>query len=298
MIQQFIDSWDLFHAGYVEGWLIGLLLSMIGVIVVARDQIFVGAAVSQASTLGIALALCLAGLLPVHEHGPGDNMTDTWIHSDSFESTMAVLFSVLAALVTAQSGLIRHESHEAVTGWVFLISSSLSVLIVAHSPIGLEQVHRLHSSSIIGATFVDNMVFCVLTVLTVVGVLVFHRRLLLFSLDPPMAAAVGMRTTVWGVAIALWLGLSVGLSIRSSGMLYTFGTLVLPALLAKNLCREVRPMFLVSPAIMLVTSLVGFIWANYFDYPPAQMTVALLSTLLLLAWLTKWLRRSMAVPRE
>ena len=73
-------------------------------------------------------------------------------------------------------------------------------------------------------------------------------------------------------------------------MLYTFGCLVLPALVAKNLCREVRPMFIVSPLVALGTGAAGFVLANHYDYPPAQMTVALLSLLLTIAWLLRRLR--------
>jgi ABC-type Mn2+/Zn2+ transport system permease subunit len=72
---------------------------------------------------------------------------------------------------------------------------------------------------------------------------------------------------------------------RVSGMLYTFGLLVLPALVAKNACREVRTIFFISPVIALSVGTLGFMLANYYDFPPAQMTVALLSVLLVLAWL-------------
>ena len=64
MIQDFASSWHLFHNSYLAGWLIGLLLALIGVLVVARNQIFIGVAVSQASTLGIALTMWLGGELP------------------------------------------------------------------------------------------------------------------------------------------------------------------------------------------------------------------------------------------
>jgi zinc transport system permease protein len=84
----------------------------------------------------------------------------------------------------------------------------------------------------------------------------------------------------------------VGLSIRSAGMLYTFGCLVLPALVAKNLCREVRPMFVVAPVVAVCAGAVGFMLANHYDDPPAQMTVALLCLLLTAAWLVRRLRRS------
>ena len=49
MIGRFLESWPLFHNAYLGGWLIGVLLATLGVLVVARDQIFIGAAISQAS---------------------------------------------------------------------------------------------------------------------------------------------------------------------------------------------------------------------------------------------------------
>lgn len=277
MIENFISSWALFHNSYLAGWMIGLLLSLIGVLVVARDQIFIGAAVSQASTLGIALAMWIgawagAGLHP-------------WFRSDGFLSIMAVVFSVIAALITARGGEGTGESHEAITGWVFLGSASLSILIVSRSPHGLEEIHRLLSSSIIGATRGDVWTFGMLAGVAALFLCVGLRNVLLFAMDPVMAAAVGMRIVAWGALTSAWLGLAVGLSIRSSGMLYTFGCLVLPALVAKNVCREVRPMFLLAPIIAVGTGVVGFVLANHYDYPPAQMTVALLSLLLTLAWL-------------
>jgi ABC-type Mn2+/Zn2+ transport system permease subunit len=112
-----------------------------------------------------------------------------------------------------------------------------------------------------------------------------NRRLLLLAMDPPMAAAVGMRVTWWAAGAAIWLGLVIGLAMRVSGMLYTFGLLVLPALVAKNVCREVRTLFFISPLVAVSVGTMGFVLANHYDFPPAQMTVALLSGLLSLGWL-------------
>jgi ABC-type Mn2+/Zn2+ transport system permease subunit len=283
MIESFLSSWALFQNAYLVGWLIAVLLSLVGVLVVARDQIFIGAAVSQASTLGIALAMWVASWAVAQGL--------EWLHSEVFLVSMAVVFSVVAALLTARGGEAGRESHEAVTGWVYLVSASLSILVVSHSPHGLEEVHRLLSSSIIGATAGDVWTFAALAATTVVVLAVTQQRLLLFAIDPAMAAAVGMRVRPWAVMSSAWLGLVVGFSIRSSGMLYTFGCLVLPALVAKNLCREVRPMFLVAPIVAVGTAAVGFVLANDYDDPPAQMTVALLCLLLGIAWLVRRVRQ-------
>jgi ABC-type Mn2+/Zn2+ transport system permease subunit len=277
MIQSFLSSWTLFYQTYLTGWLISLLLSIIGVLVVARDQIFIGAAVSQASTLGIALMMWAFVVFHLEQF--------SWFQSDIFFSAMAVIFSILAASITGRGGEAGKESHEAITGWVFLISASLSILIVSHSPHGLEEIHRLLSSSIIGATTSDIWSFSLLTLLTALLILLFYRKILLFTLDPSMASAIGMKMKIWSLATSAWLGLAVGLSIRASGMLYTFGCLVLPALVAKNLCREVRHMFLVAPVVALLLGITGFVLANGYDYPPGQMTVALFCLLLVLVWI-------------
>lgn len=273
MIASFIASWELFQQTYLAGWLIALLLSLVGVFVVARDQIFIGIAVSQASTLGIALGMGLGGWATLRHLA--------WLRSDEFLATLAVVFAVLAALLTAHRSEAGGESHEAITGWVFLTASSLSILFVAHSPHGLDEIQRLLSSSLIGATPGDVWTFAGLAGCTVLFVGLASQRLLLFALDPPMAAAVGMRVAWWSGGTAIWLGLVVGLSMRVSGLLYTFGLLVLPALVAKNLCREVRTLFLVAPLIAVSVGTLGFVLANHYDYPPAQMTVVLLSGLLL-----------------
>lgn len=107
-------------------------------------------------------------------------------------------------------------------------------------------------------------------------------------MHPVTAGAVGMRVTRWSLAVCPWLGLAVGLAIRASGTLYTFGMLVLPALVAKNVCREVRPVFLVAPLVGVGAALVGFVLANYYDFPPAQMSVALLALGLVGVWLLRW----------
>lgn len=278
MIDAFLASWPLFRAAYLTGWLLGVLLSLGGVLVVAREQIFIGAAVAQAATLGIAIGLVLREVLP----------EGRWLRADAFLSCMAVACSVLAALLTAHHNRPGRESHEAMTGWVFLGASSYAMLVVTHSPHGMAEIQRLLSSSLIGATVTDVWVFGMGAVITVVTLLLTYRRLVLCALDPAMAAAVGLRVSVWSAGFTVWLGLTVGMAIRVSGVLYTFGCLILPALIAKNLCREVRSLFVVAPLVAVILGVVGAVLADATDTPPAQMTVALFSLTLAVIWGVRW----------
>ena len=123
---------------------------------------------------------------------------------------MAVVFSVVAALITVPGGEENKETPEAITGWVFLFAASGAILIVSHSPLGLEEIYRLLSSSIIGASAIDVWIFTAFLFLTAIFIGISHQRLLLFSLDPAMAAAVGMNLKLWGLITSAWLGLAVG----------------------------------------------------------------------------------------
>jgi len=288
VISAFLDSWALFQTTYLTGWLIAVVLSLVGVWVVARDQIFLGVAVAQASTLGIALALWLGELSAAGALG--------WLRTEAVAAALSVTASIATALLTMRFSGRRTETAEAVTGWVFLLAASLPVLLLAGDPHGLEEVHQLLFSTLLGATVTDLGVFALLATTTALLVAAFARPLLLFTLDPSMALAVGLSPRRWNTLLAIWLGISVGLSIRVSGTLYTFGCLVLPALVAKQLCREMRPLLWVSPLVGMAGALMGFALAHQLDWPPAHTTVALLAAALPPAWAWRAWRTHRAIP--
>lgn len=283
MIREFIESWALAHNAYLAGWLIAAALALLGVLIVARDQIFLGAAVTEASTLGAALAMWLGTTV-------GSTATH-WHENDLLLRGLAVLFSVAATLLTVRGGGPGRETHEAITGWIFLVSSAGSILLVSHTPHGLEEIRRLLSSSIIGAQSADVVLFAAILLATAALLRLFRRSILMTVLDPQTAAALGVSTRLWSLGLAAWIGLAIGLSLRVSGTLYTFACLVLPALVARNVCRRISPMFWVSPVAALLCSGLGFVVANHADFPPAQMTVAFMGLLLVAAWSLRFVRR-------
>lgn len=276
MIAGFVESWTLFEHAYLAGWLIGVLLALLGVLVVARDQIFIGAAVSQASLFGIAAGMWVGGLLGA---GP-----ESWWRSDLFHSLMGGLAAVLAALATSDRGRGGRETPEAVTGWVFLAAASGAILLMSHDRLGMEEVNRLLASTIIGARAQDVRIFLGLTVLTVAVLSARYRTVVLLTLDPDMARAAGLRVGLWNALLSTWLGIVIGFAIHVSGVVYAFASLVLPALVAKNVGRTVRSLFVLAPCVSLASGVVAFVLANEYDYPPGQMGAACLAVLLAGAW--------------
>ncbi|MGE3310058.1 MAG: metal ABC transporter permease [Limisphaerales bacterium] len=272
MITEFLNSWSLFGPSYLTALAGAVLLSLVGVFVVARDQVFLAAAVSQSSMLGVACALFLGWENP---------------------ALLPVAFSVGAAIFINHRASRGGVSHQETTGWVFLLASALSILLLVKQPFSVKQVQALTSSTMIGATARDAGLFAALGLGLMGLVFVQRPRLVLWLSDPVMAAAVGMRIGLWSLGAAVALGLGAGLMLRSTGLLFTFGCLVLPALAAKNLSRDVSTMFWLSPLAAVAGVLPGMVLAHHFDLPPGQVIVVVLAFLAALGVLLRSLRETL-----
>lgn len=264
MISGFLESWALFQWTYLAALALAVALATLGVVVVTRGQVFIAAAISQASLLGLAVNLWLGWGVPV------------WA---------ATAFSGAAAMMTARRGTNRPGfSGEEATGWLFLACGSLAILVLAKQPVGLKEVQAMMASSVLGATPGEAALFGALALAALLLPWVAGPRLVLLITDPTMAAAVGIRVGPWVAGLALVLGVCTGLAVQATGLLFAFGCLILPPLIAKNVCRDVAPMFWVAPWVAVLSTLTGFILAHHFDFPPGQVVVAVMTAALLAAW--------------
>ncbi len=260
---QFFESFGFFWQTYLASLVMSMVLGFLGVFVVTRGQVFIAAAVSQASLLGVAVGL-LFGM---------DNTV-----------LLAVAFSVAGAVFIGQGIQVRRSAFEERTALVFIFAASLAVLLLSSYPNGLRQLQAAASSSILGAGMVELVFFALLAAGLAGFFLTRRNRIILYVLDPVMAAAVGMNIGLWSLGISAVVGLSVGLSIHISGLLFAFGALVLPAMTARNIASETGLMFLLSPVIAFIGTLAGLFFSVTMDLPPGQTSVFASSVLLMLSW--------------
>ncbi len=269
---EFFASWSLFAESYLVGVLAAGLLALLGVWVVGRRQIFLGASIAQASGCGVAIALALQLKL-------GFDAADM----QALVPLLAAASGGLVGLLVA--GRLQPRIDEGFVAWIFLVGASGSVLLVAHHPEGLEIIHRLLFSTILGSTWGDVvMLGCTALVISALA-LRLHEPLTLLALDPDASALVGIPVAKWRLVISVSLGIAVGLVMQATGFLYTFGFLVLPVLAAREFCREVRQVLWVAPALALAVTVPSFALAYGLDLPPSQVAVAGLSVLVMMGWI-------------
>jgi energy-coupling factor transporter ATP-binding protein EcfA2 len=241
VIAEFADSWALFHNAYLVGWLLAITLSAIGVLVVARDQIFIGAAVSQASVLGIAIVLragpTLAGArlsrAPTRRacsrRWPSRHRR--WPRSSRRGRART------AARRTSADGLglaPRRERGDPRRG-------AQPARARGGAPRAVVEHHRRVAS--------DVWLFAGLALLTLGAIALRSRALVLVAIDPAMAAAVGLRVRAWAATCRCGSASSWGSRSTWRASSTRSAASSCRRSVARNLCREVRSMFVVAPSV-------------------------------------------------
>lgn len=271
-MNDFIDSWSLFAEAYVLGWCLAIFLPLLGILIVIRRQIFIAAAISQSSILGLSCFLSLTYRLD-HLHVP--------------ELVFMLFASWLASLLCLRSADNSNKDREPITAVVFLLSSALALLLLAHAPLGLEKIQKRMSSSLIGASW--NEVYLLVALLIILGLFwkKYHRTIFMVCLEPLSARAMGINVKLWDFLISSLLGLSIGWCIHMSGMLFVFSSLVLPILIAKEWASTMKGTLFLAPIMNLIIVFLGFILSHQYDYPMAQFCVALQGALFFISFIFK-----------
>ncbi len=280
---EFFDSWPLFFRPYALTLLAGAVLAMVGVVATARRQLFMAVAVAQTSLMGYAVIAFFMGSQVNGSLGAASR--DAVVIG---AAVVAAMFTMLGGRENQSAEGGRLDGDER-TAWVFVTAGSLAVLFLAHAPSGMEQARRLQVSSVVGATWTDLCLFLALLTGVIIAAVWRMRSLILLLSDPVMAAAIGIRVSRWNIAMAVLAGLSVGLAVRSTGVLFAFGALALPVMIAKQICGEVRSLFLFAPILAASLSFLGLWAGHYWNLPPGQAAVGVMCFALLVAHLIRQL---------
>jgi ABC-type Mn2+/Zn2+ transport system permease subunit len=247
----------------------GLTCPLMGVYLVLRRLVFMGVALPQISSCGIAFAFALQGwgLLPHAHESPGEQSLAF------FGSTVFTLSAILLLSWLARSG---RESIEAKVGTAYVLAGAIGILLLAKNPIGEHGLLDLLKGEIIAISNFE-LVMTAGTFALVAGTFaVFQKEFLLVSFDREMALVLRKNIRLWDTLLFLLIGLTISLSVLSVGPLVTFGFLLLPPLTAHLVARTMRQLLVVASGVGGVGALVGFCLAYRFDLPVGATDVAIL----------------------
>jgi ABC-type Mn2+/Zn2+ transport system permease subunit len=279
-LSEILDPNFLLRNSIYVSLIAGFACPLVGVFLVLRRMVFLGVALPQISSTGVALALSL--------HVWSGHFSN--VHGDE-ERLAAVAGSVIFALATI-FGLAFLERRgrgfvEGRIGTLYVVSLATSLLLLSQCPQAESGWMNLFKGQIIAVTNGDLALTAVVLIAVVAVLLFFRREFLLVSFDREMAVTLKKNVMLWDVGIYLLIGLTISIAVLTVGPLITFALMLLPPLIVHPFARNMRQFALASSVLGGVTAFLGFWLAYVKDYPVGPTDVVLLGVLYFLAFCGK-----------
>ena len=258
----------LFREALYGAVVIALACSVLGVYVVLRRIVFVGAALAQLSSAGIALGMFLYGL------GIGGELTHHPV-------AMALIVTIAGAIFFGLGGAARGGvPHDAVIGVTYVVAAAAGIILVAKARVG--EAHDLFlQGNILGITRVDTVILLAVAIPVLLVHLVFYKEFLFVSFDRETARTLGYNVRRWNLLLYLTLGVVIANAMQFAGVMLVFNFLVLPAVTGLLLARSMAGIFGIAIGSALLAAVVGFSLSVPFDLPSGPTIIAVSGVLAL-----------------
>jgi ABC-type Mn2+/Zn2+ transport system permease subunit len=257
--------------------LVGFVCPLAGVYLVLRRVVFLGVALPQVSSCGIAFAFALQGWgwIP-HAHDSAEERAIAMAGSIVF--TLAAIL-VLSTLERRGRGMIEGR-----TGTVYVVAGAWSILLLVQNPFGEHGMLELLRGEIVAVSNTDLLITAGAFLVVIITLFTFQKEFLLVSFDREMALTLRKNVLGWDALLFGVIGLVISVSVMTVGPLVAFGFVLLPPLIAYPFCRNMLQFALVSSGVGGVMAVFGFAVAYQQELPVGPTDVALLGVLYAVAW--------------
>ncbi len=254
---------DIWRDPLLASVVAGALLGFLGVYVVLRRTVFVSAALTQLSTLGLIVALLVEEQMGVEVEHAGVQLA------------VAVVFSVAGALVLGALQGGRRLPTEAGVGMCYVLAGALVILGANRLIHAAHDLNSMVFGNAVAVPFSDVVVLAAVAVLCAVLHALFHKELLFVSFDRETAEAVGLRAASWNGLLFFTIGLAIPVSARALGALPVFAFLTIPASAALLLVRRLPAAFLLAAVLGVVAAAGGYVLSWIWQVPTGATMVTL-----------------------
>jgi len=258
--------------------LVGLACPLVGIFLVMRRLAFMGVALPQISSTGIAFALSC----PVWLGFNPASFSPQTVHMQAFAGS--VVFSLVAILTLAFMERRGRGQLEGRLGTAYVVAGALSILLLAQNPSAEIGLLDMLKGEVIAVSNVDLLMTAALLALVLVVLSLFQKELLLVSFDRDMASVLRKKIVLWDVLLYILIGLTVSMAVLSVGPLISFGFLLIPALIAHLFSGNMRQFTVISSLIGGAAAFTGFYVAYRWDMPVGPTDVVLLGILYTSSW--------------
>ncbi len=265
----FFQNSDLWAGALLAGAISGAALGFLGLYVLLHRMVFVSAAMSEVSSLGVMIAFWLAQVGAVHESAHTEDLLPLLL-----AALFTGVFSVLIAGGAEARLADRTRSAEAFIGGVYLLSAAGLLIVGDRVSQGAHDV----SNILFGNAVIVDRPHLILLASVFVPIFILHlwlkKDVLLVSFDPATARTMGYPVRGLRLFLLISLGVLISIGTRTLGALPIFSFTVLPGMAALALVQDLRKSFVWAAVFGALSATLGYFFSYLFSLPTGACITA------------------------
>lgn len=258
----FWESWFAWRDAMIVSLLGAAALAYLGVWVVLKRVVYVPLALAQVSSVGVVLAYLVGSWIGAHAHDTHLLLDPAWM-------------SLLVALATAFWFAHPREDSSLAIVSAYLIGGAAVLVLGGFVTQEISDVQTILFGNAVLVDTVQILYVGGAALLVASTHLLLHRRFLFVSFDPDAAGAAGLHPFRVEVALYASFALMISVTTRAIGALPAFGLMVLPAMTALRLARNLRAAFALAIALGVLAAALGYYLSFRLGFPTGAAMVGL-----------------------
>jgi len=251
-------SYDFVRYALIVGTLISLCSALFGVVLVLKRFSFIGDGLSHVAFGAMAVAAII---------GITDNML------------IVLPITVLSAILLLRTGQNAKIKGDAAIAMVSVGALALGYLLMSifssSSNVAGDVCGTLFgSSSIITLSAADVTLCIMLSILVIALFLLFYNKIFSITFDEDFAKAIGTKTSLYNLFIAVITAVIIVLAMNLVGSLLISALIIFPALSAMRIFRSFKGVIICAAIISVLCSLAGIVASILASTPVGPTIVA------------------------
>lgn len=258
-------QFEYMQRALLAGFLLSVIIPMIGVVMVSRKTSMIGDALSHVSLAGVGLGLILA-IEPL---------------------AGAIGICIFAGLLIELFRKRFPQYGDMATAVIMSIGLGLASILSDLAP-GGNSFESYLFGSISSVTPADLKLIIIVSILVVFASLALYASLMDLSIDTEMARISGVKVRFTNIVFTIFSAITVAIACKIIGALLVSSLLVLPVATSLLLTRSYAQTYRLSILLGVIYTLSGITLSFYFDLRPGgTIVLCAVAGMLILALISK-----------
>ncbi len=273
ILESFFEAlvkYSFLQRALITSILVGVICGLVGVFIILRGLVFMGAGIAHASFAGGALGILL-GVNPFFT---------------------IFLFSTGSALSIGyinEKGYV--EDKNVAVGIIFSLTMALAILFISLIQTYSASVNALLFGNVLVVTTEDLILLILFGVLILLIIFFMKKELFFITFDYDMASATGLPVRFLSYLFLILISLAIVVSLKAIGAILVFAMIITPAAAAYQWSFKLNKIIILSVIFGSISSFFG-LWLSYeWDLPSGSTITIMVSIIFVISMILSPKRR-------